>query len=73
MEKTKKYDIRVSQHESLWTAEIIRRASSKKTVVSKNQGGFSTELEAKEWGQNELINFSKKHNEKNKRHAKLRE
>ncbi len=57
MKKGKKYDCRITQDGAKWTAEIIRRASSKKTVVSKKQAGFASEAEAKTWGETELKLF----------------
>ena len=72
MAKSKKYDYRVVQDKSGWTAEIVRRASSKKTVVSKSQGGFTTESDAQEWGQNELKSFLENQDKRNKRRARQR-
>ena len=57
MNKGKKYNYRIKQKGEQWTAEITRRASSKKTVVSKKQTGFATEAEAKTWGETELKTF----------------
>ncbi len=72
MTKGKKYDYRVVQNDSSWTAEITRRMTSKKTVVSKKQSGFATESEAQEWGKKELGEFAKNLNERNKRHSEQR-
>ncbi len=72
MNKGKKYDYRVVQADSDWTAEIVRRVTSKKTVVSKSQGGFKTESEAQEWGEAELKNFSQNLNARNKRRSEQR-
>ncbi len=72
MTKGKKYDYRVVQADSDWSAEIVRRVTTKKTVVSKSQGGFKTESEAKEWGETELKNFSKNLNARNKRRSEQR-
>lgn len=57
MVKDKKYDFRVKQDNACWAAEIVRKATSKKTVVSKRQNGFASESEAQEWGQKELKTF----------------
>ena len=57
MAKGKKYDYRVAQVDSSWVAEIIRRVTSKKTIVSKTQTGFSTEADAEQWAQKELELF----------------
>lgn len=72
MAKGKKYDFRVVPNDKGWSAEIIRRATSKKTVVSKSQDGFSVESDAQEWGQRELKIFLHNLNERNKRHANQR-
>ncbi|MDO8271578.1 MAG: DUF3622 domain-containing protein [Gammaproteobacteria bacterium] len=48
-----------------WSAEIIRRATATKTVVSKAQGGFTTEAEAQTWAERELAVFLEL-NERNK-------
>ncbi len=72
MAKGKKYTYRVVQDGANWTAEIVRRMTSKKTVVSKSQGGFATESEAQEWGNKELAVFSKKLSERNKIHSEKR-
>jgi len=66
MTKAKKYDYRVVQDNTCWTAEITRRITSKKTIVSKNQNGFVTESEALEWAQKEIKTFLQNLNERNK-------
>lgn len=66
----KKYDYRVVQDKTAWVAEITRRATSKKTVVSKKQAGFATEAEAQAWGESELKAFLQSLNERNKRRSK---
>ena len=63
----KKYDCRITQTGSSWNAEIIRRVTSKKTTVSKNQDGFATEAEARAWGEKELKSFLDKLIDRNKR------
>ena len=72
MAKGKKYDYRVVHNESTWTAEITRRMTSKKTVVSKSQDGFATESEAREWGAKELEVFAKNLNARNKLRSEKR-
>lgn len=62
----KKYDYRIAQTDTGWTAEITRRATSKKTVVSKSQNGFTTEAEAQEWAKNELASLLKTLSERDK-------
>ena len=72
MTKGKKYVYRVVQDKTTWTAEIVRRVTAKKTVVSKSQGGFATEHEAQAWGESELKSFSQNLNDRNKLRAKQR-
>ncbi len=72
MAKGKKYDYRVVENSGSsgsWTAEIVRRASSKKTVVSKSHDGFATESEAQACRQNELKSFLEGQEKRNKRRA----
>lgn len=66
MPKSRKYDIRVTQTEAGWSGEIVRRASAKKSVVSKTQDGFATEAEARAWADAEMVAFLAL-NERNKR------
>lgn len=73
MANMKKYDYRVVQNDGSWRAEIVRRASSKKTVISKSQDGFTSESDAQEWGQKELKLFSQNLNDRNKRRTKERD
>lgn len=72
MTTNKKYDFRVIQKKSGWSAEIIRRVTSKKTAVSKSQDGFSTEAEAKAWGEKELASFLENLAQRNKRDSEQR-
>jgi hypothetical protein len=67
MTPIKKYDYRVVQNGKTWTAEITRRATSKKTVISKSQDGFASEAEAKAWGEEELKSFLENLGKRNKR------
>lgn len=69
MAKGKKYDLRVKKEGDNWTAEIIRRKTSKENVVSKHQGGFESEHDAQQWGQEELKSFLKNLSERNKRRS----
>ncbi len=66
MPKSRKYDMQVMETDGAWKAEIIRRASAKKSVVSKTQDGFATEAEARAWAEKELATFLEL-NERNKR------
>ncbi|MBU2886651.1 DUF3622 domain-containing protein [Gilvimarinus agarilyticus] len=54
MSNGKKYDFRVIENNGAWRAELTRRATARKTVVSKAQDGFSSEAEAKIWAEAEL-------------------
>ena len=72
MKPSKKYSLRTSQEKDTWRADIIRRASAKKTIVSKTQGGFKTEAEASEWAEKELALFTAKQSAQNKRRAEKR-
>ena len=73
MTQSKKYDYQIAQDKTGWTARIIRQVTSKKSVVSKRQEGFSTELEAQEWGKEEMKGFLKNLSERNKRRSKPQE
>jgi len=72
MAKSKKFDYQVVQDKSSWSAKIIRKASSKKQVVSKQQDGFATEADAQAWGETELKSFLHQLEQRNKRRALLR-
>ncbi|MDO9319046.1 MAG: DUF3622 domain-containing protein [Gammaproteobacteria bacterium] len=71
MAASKKYESRVIASVASegfvqeWSAEIIRRATATKTVVSKAQGGFASEAEAQVWAEKELAAFLEL-NERNK-------
>ena len=69
MAKGKKYDYRAIQggDDATWTGEITRQVTSKEIVVSKSQGGFATESEALEWGQEAIKSFVKQLTDQNSR------
>lgn len=73
MSSNKRYTSLVSEDETsgLWRAEILRRASSKRNVVSKMQEDFKSEEEAKEWAETALAEFLAL-NERNKRQSKIK-
>ena len=73
MSTNKRYNSLVSADETngLWRAEILRRASSKRNVVSKMQEGFATEDEANKWAEAELAQFLAL-TERNKRKSKIK-
>lgn len=73
MAKGKKYDYRVVQDDTSWTAEIVRQVTSRRTVVSKSQKGFSSEAEAQAWGEKELKGFLQNLAERNQRRNEQRE
>ena len=73
MSKRNKYDYRITQSNSSWSAEIIRRVTSKKSIVSKSQDGFSNEEEAKNWGEKELKAFQLNQKDRNQRHSSKRQ
>ena len=73
MAKSNKYDFQVTQDNSSWSAQIIRRVTSKKTVVSKSQDGFPSQADAEEWGQKELENFMHNLKNRNQRHSSQRQ
>lgn len=73
MTQTKKFDFRIVQDKDVWAAEITRRMTARKTIVSKRKTGFATEAEATTWGEKELKSFLDKLVERNERKAKQRE
>ncbi len=64
-----KYNYRIEQQGETWTVEITRRVTSRNIAVSKRKEGFSSEAEAEEWAQKELLGFVKNLDERNKRHT----
>lgn len=69
MSKSKKYDFRIIPGINSWSAEIIRRINSQKTMISKRQNGFTSESEAQAWGETELKAFTENQSARNKRHS----
>ena len=69
MASSKKYNCRVTQEDTSWTAEILRRKTARESIVSKSQTGFTSEAEAEAWGQEELKNFLKTEADKRKKRA----
>ncbi len=72
MAKDKKYTLIVNEIDGLWQAQITRQVTSKKRHTSKEKSGFSSEAEALEWGEKELVNFSSTLNKSNQRHTQQR-
>ena len=52
-----KFNLRIVQDDSGWTAEIFRKITVKEMKVSRQKDGFSSEDEAKAWGEAELKSF----------------
>jgi len=63
----KKFDIRLIEEGTTWTAQITRRVTARKTIVSKAQDGFASESEAQTWADAELEMFVKTVVARNKR------
>jgi len=72
MTNSKTYSYQLEQIDTLWTAKIIRKASRKTFIISKEQDGFASEIEAKEWAEQQLVEFSSALNSSNKRQAEQR-
>jgi len=72
MANGKKYQSIISQQGNAWLAQIVRQVTSKKTTISKEQGGFASEHEALAWGAEALLEFTAKQNSSNRRHAAQR-
>lgn len=73
MAKAGKYAHRVVQGDAGWTAEITRRVTSKRVMVSKSQDGFASEAEAQAWAEKALVEFLQNLKARNKRHSQQRE
>jgi len=71
MAKGKKYDFNLVLVDGSWTAEIVRKITSKKTVVSKSQAGFASEAEAQVWAEAELKGFLQNQIDRNNRRVRL--
>ena len=54
---SKKYQSEVLQEGDIWTARITRQITSRKSIVSKQQDGFSSETEAQAWVKINLAEF----------------
>ncbi|NNC99201.1 MAG: DUF3622 domain-containing protein [Gammaproteobacteria bacterium] len=72
MAKSKKYEYQLTGNNDFWTVKITRRVTSKKTVVSKQQDGFASEEEAREWGVKMIGEFAGKLSSSNQRHGEQR-
>ena len=72
MAKNQKYSYMLEEQEGEWTAAILRQASYKTTVISKQQAGFSSEEAAQAWAEETLQQFMDQQVERNKRKADKR-
>ncbi len=52
-----KFNYRLVKNDKSWSAEIIRKMTSKKMVVTKKKDNFATKKEANVWGKAELDSF----------------
>lgn len=73
MAQSKKYDSKIQQNGATWTAKIIRRVTSQKTMVSKQQHGFASEAEAKAWAETQIAMFLENLKARNKRRSQPRQ
>ena len=72
MAQNKKYDSKIQQNGATWTAKIIRRVTSQKTMVSKQQHGFASEAEAQAWAEIQIALFLENLKARNKRRSQPR-
>ncbi|WP_104401942.1 DUF3622 domain-containing protein [Vibrio penaeicida] len=72
MSKNRKFAIRVSEKRNGWTAEITRQVTSRRTVVSKRETGFESEVLANEWAEKTLAEFVQNQAKRNDRKAEKR-
>lgn len=72
MTASSKYAINIVEEASIWTADITRRVSRKKVVVSATQSGFANEAEALAWAEQALKEFVDNQSARNKRRNEKR-
>lgn len=72
MATNKKYDLEISQSADLWLAKVTRKVNSRKRVITKEQGGFKSETEAKEWADLALAELTSKQRSSNDSHLQKR-
>lgn len=72
MAKNQKYSYMVQEQQGTWEALILRQASYKTTVISKQQSGFASEEEATSWAEDALQSFMQQQVERNQRKADKR-
>jgi len=52
-----KFNYRLVHNDKSWSAEIIRKMTSKKMIVTLKKDNFPSEEEADAWAKSELENF----------------
>lgn len=57
MSRGKKYGVRTRQDSDGFTAEVIRRRTSRGTTVERARGGFQSHEEAKAWADGQLAEY----------------
>jgi hypothetical protein len=72
MAQQQKFDYSVTQVGDQWNAEITRRVSSRKTSVSKQKKGFTSEALATAWAEEKLAECIESLQEGNQRKADKR-
>jgi hypothetical protein len=64
---SKKYQSEILQEGDHWTARITRQITSRKSLVSKQQEGFTSEAEAQAWVDTNMAEFISTQKSANKR------
>lgn len=54
---SKKYQSEILSNGNTWSARITRQVTSRKSIVSKEQDGFSNEADAQSWVETNLAEF----------------
>lgn len=70
---SKKYQTNIKKSGETWTAQVTRQITSRKTHVSKEQTGFTSEADANEWANARLSEFVSTQHSANKRQGSARE
>ncbi|MDH5301889.1 MAG: DUF3622 domain-containing protein [Gammaproteobacteria bacterium] len=64
MAKSKKYECVVSEENGSWRADIVRKVSRTKVLVTMSKDGFSDDDDAMDWGKKEISVLLKAQNAK---------
>ena len=72
MTQHNKFDYCIKENDAKWDAEITRRVTSRKTMVSKRKKGFATRELAEQWSKEQLAEFLENLQAGNKRKAEKR-